>query len=139
MGEALNEKIDKEVEIIVDEKIPDIYDYSGAETLTNKIAKFSDGSTKPIYRTCIEKDYVFLKDDKDHSLIVFEKDEIMVTNGKVFIKKDDSSRYVDSLFLIDTAFFRLILCEINIILFYHLNPYEPNYTKYMVISEYYKR
>ncbi|MEI0496715.1 phage tail protein, partial [Brachyspira intermedia] len=139
LGEALNEKIDKEVEIIVDEKIPDIYDYSGAETLTNKIAKFSDGSIKPIYRTCIEKDYVFLKDDKDHSLIVFEKDEIMVTNGKVFIKKDDSSRYVDSLFLIDTAFFRLILGEITIILFYHLNPYEPNYTKYMVISEYYKR
>uniref|UniRef100_UPI003F4C72E9 hypothetical protein n=1 Tax=Brachyspira catarrhinii TaxID=2528966 RepID=UPI003F4C72E9 len=79
LGEALNEKIDKEVEIIVDEKIPDIYDYSGSETLTNGIAKFADGSTKPIYRKIFQnKNFNFIKDNQYH-FVAIHKFDINVT------------------------------------------------------------
>ena len=43
------------IETIVNDKIPDVYDYSGTETLTNKIAKV-DGVEYPVYRRCFKAD-----------------------------------------------------------------------------------
>ncbi|MEI0493629.1 hypothetical protein R4J17_14430, partial [Brachyspira intermedia] len=68
LGESLNEKIDKEVEIIVDDKLPDIYDYSGKETITNKIAKFEDGNTKQVYRKIIDINYNVIRDGQYHNV-----------------------------------------------------------------------
>ena len=65
LGEALNEKIDKEVKIIVDEKLPDIYDYSGTETVANMIA-IINGERKQTYRKFITQNYNFIYDGRYH-------------------------------------------------------------------------
>lgn len=57
--------VQQAIETIVNDKIPDVYDYSGTETLTNKIAKV-DGVEYPVYRRCFEVDYQFIGDGEQH-------------------------------------------------------------------------
>lgn len=57
--------VQQAIETIVNDKIPDVYDYSGTETLTNKIAKV-DGVEYPVYRRCFDVDYQFIGDGEQH-------------------------------------------------------------------------
>ena len=57
--------VQQAIETIVNDKIPDVYDYSGTETLTNKIVKV-DGVEYPVYRKCFEVDYQFIGDGEQH-------------------------------------------------------------------------
>ena len=57
--------VQQAIEIIVNDKIPDIYDYSGAETLTNKIA-IVNGERKQVYRKIITINYTTIRDGLGH-------------------------------------------------------------------------
>ena len=57
--------VQQAIETIVNDKIPDVYDYSGTETLTNKIVKV-DGVEYPVYRKCCDVDYQFIADGEQH-------------------------------------------------------------------------
>lgn len=61
--------VQQAIETIVNDKIPDVYDYSGTETLTNKIAKV-DGVEYPVYRRCFKADYQFIGDGEQHYIQV---------------------------------------------------------------------
>ena len=65
LGEALNEKINEEIKIIVNDKMPDIYDYSGTETVANMIA-IINGERKQTYRKFITQNYNFIYDGRYH-------------------------------------------------------------------------
>ena len=60
--------VQQAIETIVNDKIPDVYDYSGIETLTNKIVKV-DGVEYPVYRHVFEIPYTFLTDNAEHNII----------------------------------------------------------------------
>ena len=142
LGEALNEKIDKEVEIIVDEKIPDIYDYSGAETLTNKIAKFADGSTKPIYRKIYTKNLTpLLLDNAFHFVEVITFSNITITGKEIYLI-DINNVYLATPFingLEQIEYVRFIWGINNITMQYVLSPgFSINFSKVEATIEYYK-
>lgn len=141
LGEALNEKIDKEIEIIIDENIPDIYDYSGKETLTNKKYIFPDGTEKPIYRKCLQKQYDFILDSAFHEVNAFQDFNLVFTRSTVEVgttadnywdtflgawaSKDD---FVRSFHLLGRVGFQ-----------YQLTASEIKFKYYRIITEYYKR
>ena len=140
LGEALNEKIDKEVEIIVDEKIPDIYDYSGAESTSNGIA-IVNGERKPIYRKYIQKDYNFLNDNTGHLVYVYnDSNTVVVNTERLAVKRNNGE---DVLLYTDyggDVNFRPSIVSNGVFIFYHVRSgIEFSFTGYSGFIKYYKK
>ncbi|MEI0703219.1 hypothetical protein R4M05_15360, partial [Brachyspira intermedia] len=73
--------VQQAIEVVVNQKLPDVYDYSGVETQTNKIAKFADGTEKPIYRIIKQANYEFIKDGKYKQFTILTRKNIIITNA----------------------------------------------------------
>ncbi|MEI0526047.1 hypothetical protein R4K54_08995 [Brachyspira murdochii] len=90
-SEAAN--VQQAIEVVVNEKIPDVYDYSGKETLTNKIVKFADGRTKPVYRKFYQVP-ITLKNDllnqEQITVIVNELNKMFVDMKKAQLNQNNS-------------------------------------------------
>ena len=85
--------VQQAIEVIVNDKLPDIYDYSGKETLTNGIAKFADGSTKPVYRKYYKVPLTLKRDlvnQNQVTTIVNEYEKVFVDIKKIKINQNDN-------------------------------------------------
>ena len=136
LGEALNEKIDKEVEIIVNDKIPDIYDYSGTETLTNKIA-IVNGVRKQVYRKCKEADYQFIQDGAYHLVDIFEIPKpSLITSLKGRVRKKPNE-FTYSLNFYDFSYGNIQMvtyANAQLSIEYVLNTGQPNFVNHYVVE-----
>ena len=134
--------VQQAIEVVVNQKLPDVYDYSGVETQTNKIAKFADGTEKPIYRIIKQANYEFIKDGKYKQFTILTRKNIIITNAFGYPIFDNEYGAVINNFpyysISENVEFRFIWNDINIIAIGYKIPATilRNYNRYLAIIEY---
>lgn len=126
--------VQQAIETIVNDKIPDVYDYSGTETLTNKIAKV-DGVEYQVYRTSFEVDYQFIADSAQHFVRVFNKSGIRFHNSYIEVMSINNAGGVIP-FTNDKNVFRILISGYNFSIAYVTN--NSNFNRYKGFIEYIK-
>ena len=126
--------VQQAIETIVNDKISDVYDYSGTETLTNKIAKV-DGVEYPVYRRCFEVDYQFIADSAQHFVKVFNKSGIRFHNSYIEIMSINNAGGVIP-FTNGKDVFRILISNYNFSIAYVTS--NGNYNRYKGFIEYIK-
>lgn len=131
-----DDDLQNQITVIIDNKLPDVYDYSGAETLTNKIA-IINGERKQVYRKCRQANYQFIQDGVYHRIYIFDlPNPSLIVDMQGTVKfTDEGFSYILSLYSESYGYINMVTYSNNKLeIEYALNTGQPKFVNYYVVK-----